>query len=476
MTCEADQAPSWEQVGDFSEGDGEMAAALAAHYYDEPLPWQRHVLDVLTARTRRDKYRFHTVALAVPRQNGKSWDVRARCAYGMVTTGERILYTCQIDDTADEMFDQFVMPFDDADANPELAAMVRYIHRGNGQKEVALTNGGYIRFSTRTFKKGRGSGYDVLIYDEAQHLTNDQQAASKPAISANKRKNAQTIYIGTPPDEKAADVFLKMHDDVHEGIRPGVAWMEWGAQGDAMPDPHDEDMWFETNPSLPEVLDLDSVISEADELDRLDFARERLGWWRPRACAHGAIPGGDWRATSIDSIGNRFQGVEAMGVKFSPDGSRYCVCGCKAKRDRSFYAVEVVEAGSTSGGTRRLADALARRAGRVSCVVVDGQSGASALCDNLREARVPMGYVVRPATRDVIAAAQGLVDALADRTCWHTGGGGLDAQAGEATRRPIGGRGGWGFDGAIAVEAASLALWGCRTTRRDPTRRQEIVC
>lgn len=472
---EADQAPSWEQVGDFSDTDGGMAATLAAHYYGEPLPWQRHVLDVLAARAARDKYRFHTAALAVPRQNGKSWVVRARCLYGMVTSGERVLYTCQIDDTANDMFDAFVAPFDDADANPELASMVRFVHRGNGQKEVALDNGGYIRFSTRTFKKGRGSGYDVLIYDEAQHLTRDQQAASKPAISANRRKNAQTIYIGTPPDDKGADVFVTMHDDVHEGRRRGLAWMEWGAQGESLPDPRDRDLWFATNPSLPTVLDLDSVVSESDEMDALDFARERLGWWSPQSRAQLAIPPKDWGATSIDAIGTRFQGVVAMGVKFSPDGSRYCVAGCKAKRDRSSYAVEVVDSGTTADGTRRLASALAGRASRVSAVVVDGQGAASALCDNLAEAGVPRGYVVRPATRDVIAAAQGLVDSLADRTCWHTPGGGLDDQARSATRRQIGSRGGWGFEGSIAVEAAALALWGARTTRRDPTRRQEIL-
>ncbi|MGO5267353.1 hypothetical protein ACTQ1D_01540 [Parafannyhessea umbonata] len=472
---EASQAPTWEQVGDYSQSDGEMAARLAAEYYGEPIGWQRAVLDVLLARTERDKFRFHTIGFAVPRQNGKSWDLRARAFYGMVTTGERILYTCQIDDTADDMFEKFVAPFDDADANPELARMLDYVHRGNGQKEIALVNGGYIRFCTRTFKKGRGSGYDVLIYDESQHLTRDQQAASKPAISANKRKNSQTIYIGTPPDDKGADVFVRMHDDVHEGKRPSVAWMEWAAQGGEVPDPHDRDLWYETNPSLGTVLDLESVEAEADEMDALDFARERLGWWSPTSSAQLAIPAGDWAATSIDAIGGRFRGVVAMGVKFSPDGSSYCVVGCKSKRDRSSYAVEVVGNGLTGGGTRRLAEELARRSGTVSVVVVDGASGASALCDNLAELGVPKGYVVRPRTQDVVAAAQGLVDSLAARTVWHTPGGGMDEQARAATRRAIGSRGGWGFDRAPCMEASSLALWGARTTRRDPTRRQTVL-
>ena len=64
---EASQAPTWEQVGDYSQSDGEMAARLAAEYYGEPIGWQRAVLDVLLARTERDKFRFHTIGFAVLR-------------------------------------------------------------------------------------------------------------------------------------------------------------------------------------------------------------------------------------------------------------------------------------------------------------------------------------------------------------------------------------------------------------------------
>lgn len=84
--------------------DGRDAAALAAAYFGDPLPWQASVLEDLLARDERDKYEAKVYAIAIPRQNGKSWVVRARCFYGLVVCGEAILFTCQHGDTADEMF------------------------------------------------------------------------------------------------------------------------------------------------------------------------------------------------------------------------------------------------------------------------------------------------------------------------------------------------------------------------------------
>ena len=91
----ARQTPTYEAniPADLS-GDGEMAARLAAAYFGEPMPWQPHLLDVMLARDERDKFRVKTVGISIPRQNGKSWGVRARCFYGALS-GECILYTCQ---------------------------------------------------------------------------------------------------------------------------------------------------------------------------------------------------------------------------------------------------------------------------------------------------------------------------------------------------------------------------------------------
>lgn len=471
--ADARQSPTFEQVPDIDQTDGPMACRLASAFFGDPLPWQSHVLDVALARDSRDKYVANTVGISIPRQNGKSWLVRARCFYGAVTMGENILYTCQHGDTADEMFADLSAPFEDED-QPELHDMLLAVRKTNGQQCIKLKNGGRVRFTTRTNSLARGKTYDVLIYDEAQDLTRGQQAASLPTISASQKHNTQVIYLGTPPDPSTNGfVFNDMHDKVHAGERPRVAWLEWGAED--VGDPNDKVRWYETNPSLGTLLNVSAVEVEADSMDAATFARERLGWWTPAVTASAAIPADAWQQTSIAEIGRKFQGVKSFGVKFSTDGSEYAMVGCKLRRDRSVGAVELVSAGNMGQGVGMLADFLAQRAADTSVVVVDGNAVAPALCDALAQRGVPKGYVVRPKAADVCAAAQSFLAALADKSVRHTPSTGLDDGARVASKRSIGTSGGWGFDGSVAIEAASLALWGARGTRRDPTRKQVLL-
>lgn len=239
------QTPTYEaNIPESLSGDGEMAARLASAYFGEPMPWQPHLLDVMLARDERDKFIAKTMGISVPRQNGKSWVVRARCFYGALN-GEKILYTCQHGDTSDEMFQKLAEPFEDED-EPELHALLKTVRKTNGQQAIRLNNGGLIRFTTRTDSLARGKTYDVLIYDEAQDLTNSQQAASLPAISAGAKHNPQTIYLGTPPaPENKGTVFRDLHDAVHDG-RSEMAWVEWAAS--EIGDKTDRARWYECNP------------------------------------------------------------------------------------------------------------------------------------------------------------------------------------------------------------------------------------
>ena len=256
------------------DGDGEDAIALASAFFGEPMPWQRLVLKVMLSRDEHDRYAASVFALSVPRQNGKSWDVRARCFYGLVCGGEKILFTCQHGDTADEMFKDLSAVFEDED-NAELHALLKAVRKTNGQQAIYLENGGCIRFTTRTNSLARGKTYDVLIYDEAQELTVAQQAASLPTISAGALGNPQTIYLGTPPDpECAGTVFRTMRDRVHGGTST-VAWMEWGAT--EIGDPSDEPRWYETNPSLGLRLNPDAVEDESNSMPPRELRTRALG-------------------------------------------------------------------------------------------------------------------------------------------------------------------------------------------------------
>lgn len=466
------QTPTYEaNIPESPSGDGEMAVRLASAYFGEPMPWQPHLLDVMLARDERDKFIAKTMGISVPRQNGKSWVVRARCFYGALN-GEKILYTCQHGDTSDEMFQKLAEPFEDED-EPELRALLKTVRKTNGQQAIRLNNGGLIRFTTRTDSLARGKTYDVLIYDEAQDLTNSQQAASLPAISAGAKHNPQTIYLGTPPaPENKGTVFRDLHDDVHDG-RSEMAWVEWAAS--EMGDKTDRARWYECNPSLGTLIDISAVEGECQQMQTDVFARERLGWWSPVGGVQNvALDGSKWLECQRDA--GTTEGKLAFGVKFTADGGAVAISWARAVKGGGSY-VELYDVQGAGGGTANIADMLLRNKDEIAAVCIDGKTGAAALVQRLHDGRFPKKAIIPSSAAVVQSAATMLRDEVNAGTLSHIASPALDESAMKSVRRDIG-HDGWGFgDGANSIsapiESASLALYAARTTRRDPQRVQE---
>ena len=466
------QTPTYEaNIPESLSGDGEMAARLASAYFGEPMPWQPHLLDVMLARDERDKFIAKTIGISVPRQNGKSWVVRARCFYGALN-GEKILYTCQHGDTSDEMFQKLAEPFEDED-EPELHALLRTVRKTNGQQAIRLNNGGLIRFTTRTDSLARGKTYDVLIYDEAQDLTNSQQAASLPAISAGAKHNPQTIYLGTPPaPENKGTVFRDLHDAVHDG-RSEMAWVEWATS--EIGDKTDRARWYECNPSLVTLIDISAVEGECQQMQPDVFARERLGWWSPVGVVQNvALDGSKWLECQRDA--GTTEGKLAFGVKFTADGGTVAISWARAVKGGGSY-VELYDVQGAGGGTANIADMLLRNKDEIAAVCIDGKTGAAALVQRLHDGRFPKKAIIPSSASVVQSAATMLRDEVNAGTLGHVASPALDESAMKSVRRDIG-HDGWGFgDGANSIsapiESASLALYAARTTRRDPQRVQE---
>lgn len=466
------QTPTFEaNIPDDLSGDGRMACELASAYFGDPLPWQPHLLDAMLARDERDRYVLRSIGISVPRQNGKSWVVRARCFYGAIN-GEKILYTCQHGDTSDQMFQELAQAFED-ESNPELHALLLAVRRTNGQQAIKLRNGGLIRFTTRTDSLARGKTYDVLIYDEAQELTEKQQAASLPAISAGAKHNPQTIYLGTPPNpDNIGTVFLSLHEAVHSG-KSKMGWIEWGAT--EIGDVNDEARWYEFNPSMGILLDYAAVKGEAEQMQPDVFARERLGWWSPVG-GKGiyALISKKWRDCEVASAPR--EGKLAFGVKFSHDSLHAAVSWALADRDGPSY-VELYDVMGSSGGTVAISDMLLRNRDEIACVCIDGKSGADALRRRMLDGGFPKTALVMGTPAIVQAASSMLSDEVNAGTLSHIASPALDDSATGSLKRDVG-RDGWGFaDGpnsmAAPIESASLALWAARTTKRDPRREQE---
>ena len=203
------------------------------------------------------------------------------------------------------------------------------------------------------------------------------------------------------------------------------------------------------------------------------FARERLGWWSPLLIENdSAINEDDWKACVSDKM--KPQGKTAYGVKFSPDSTYVTLCGAVIPKEGP-ARISLIAMKQVGMGTKWLADWLNERYNEASCVVIDGKNGVDVLADKISDTWRAKGSVIRSKPKDVIAAAGLLTDMLAEKTVtWYRKHETLNESALKSTKRAI--SGGWGFGGDCSgpIEAASLALWGAKTTKRDPGRKMRI--
>lgn len=468
-TADDNQGPTFRFCPDYTDTDGLDAfdtCELGGIVLDG---WQARILDDWLARDASGRWAARSCALSVPRQNGKTFCTIGRVAYGALILGETTIYTSHLQKTSTETFEEMRGFFE----QPAIAKYVAEIKTALGREQINLKNGARIKFLARTRNGGRGQHGALLIFDEAQELDDLQLSSFLPCISA--QANPQTIYIGTPPDEESAGtVFERLRNNAKAGELARGTWSEWAV--DEVGDISDRARWIRTNPSCGTRMDLDTVSAEASQMDAETFARERLGWWKPRAEKRDeyVIDAGAWGRCAVDSAPEPER--MAYGVKFAPDGSEVALAVAAQPERDGITHVELVERRTMARGTAWLADWLCERASVGACVVVDGKSGAQALVERMRD-RVPRNYIVTPRASDVIASASMLCDAVNERRLtWYRQQGQLDESATTATRRSIGSSGGWGFGGAdpLPIEACALALWGLRTSKRNPHKRARI--
>ena len=463
------QEPSVRIAPKFTSSDGMDAERILRIGGIQLDPWQADVLDDWLGRNAAGKWAASTCGGSVPRQNGKSLLVQGRAEAGMLLFNEQVIYTAHLQKTATETFEEMRDFFE----SPKLKPYVLDIKTALGREQIILKSGARIKFLARTRNGGRGQHGDLLIIDEAQEMDEDAQASFLPAISAS--LNPQTIYIGTPPDPNASGVvFRGIRSRALRGGTERVSWFEFSVP--EIGDVKDKSRWAAANPALGRRILITTVEGESEQMDADTFARERLGWWSPLAehKVDYAIPAEIWDGCRSDL--EKPEGKTAYGVKFSADGSEVALCGAVIPKD-GLARVSLIDRKPTGRGTQWLADWLNDRNGKASCVVIDGKNGADVLVDKITPVWRAKDSVRRPSSRDVVASVGTLCDMLGSQTVtWFSGQEALRESAITAIKRPVGGAGGWAFGGenSIPVEAAALALWGAKTSKRDPTRRMRI--
>lgn len=459
--------------------DGGDAAILMQEYGCSLDKWQKIIIDCWLGKDAAGKYTVTSAGLSVPRQNGKNVCLEAREFFGMVINGEKILHTAHQVRTSKKSFRRLAAMFTDK-RHPEITDLVKQIRYTNGEEQIELDNGGSIEFSARSRQAARGfDGISLVVYDEAQELTDDQTEAIMATLSASQTGTRQLIYTGTPPYPGCpGDVFRRMRTVCTTAPGSRDAWHEWSVAANTLSDINagDRSLWYMTNPALGIRLSEEFTAEELKTLSPDGFARERLGWWAPilEKKENYIIDPAVWDACRSDE--QKPEGKTAFGVKFSNDGAEVCLCGAVIP-ETGPARISLIERTQTGRGTQWLADWLCQRYATTAAVVIDGRNGADVLIDKISSTWRAKGAVVRPGAKDVVAAAQVLMDCLRERTVtWYSGQEALKESALSSTRRAIGRDGGWGFGGddATPIEAAALALWGAKQAKRNPQKKMRI--
>ena len=429
--------------------------------------WQAEILDDWMALTPSKRWVCRTCGVSVPRQNGKTALVQGRASAGMLLYNEQVIYTAHLQKTATETFEEMAAFFD----RPKLKKYIKDIKTALGREQIILKSGARIKFLARTRNGGRGQHGDLLIFDEAQELDEDQQASFLPAISAS--LNPQTVLVGTPPSPQSPGVvFRGIREAAIRGDTKSTAWTEYSVP--EIGDVTDKTRWYASNPAIGTRILISTIEGECEQMPPDTFARERLGWWAPiiKREVEKAIDPEVWEACASDDP--KPEGKTAYGIKFSYDSTEVVLCGAVCPKDGP-ARISMIERRPTGLGIRWLADWLNHRVKVGCCVVIDGKNGVDVLIERIAGTWKAKNSVIRPKANDMIAAVSLLMNELSEKTVtWYREQDALKDSALSVVKRPI--SGGWGFGGddAIPIEAAALALWGCRNSKRDPTKQMRI--
>jgi len=490
------QEPTFSVVGEYAYSYGSEVVEMfeeegGATFY----PSQKKELELMLARNKNGEPSALTIGISKPRQNGKSYAARYYAVYMGVFEHRQVLYSAHHSTTTNKMFNALCNLFESPERYPDFAADVKKVSHVRGYEGIyfndwkdengQIHDGGCIEFATRTNSGARGGTYSVIVIDEAQELTNEQQEAMLPVISAASEvsdvgKMPQQIFIGTPPGASChGTIFREMYKTAHSEEKGNVWWLEWSIDakdlGAVITDADKAiELAYQTNPAMGYRIAEKTVLNEYETMSIDGFARERLGWYTPtiQMDANYAINHANWAECVSDDL--KPDGKTAYGVKFSADGSIVSLAGAVID-DTGMIRISLIDMKNTGQGTQWLADWLNERYKKASCVVIDGRNGVDVLIDKIKDTWITKGSVVKASMKDVVAAVGMLTDAVNEKKLtWYRKQEVLNDSAVTSTKRPIGG--GWGFGGenSTPIEACSLALWGAKTSKRNPQKKMKI--
>ncbi len=468
------RANSWRDVVDLS--------ARFGVYLDG---WQELILKAAMGERTDATWAAKRVGVSIPRQNGKTQLLVARALAGALLFGEKkIVVSAHQQDTAREAFAKLLEIIED-DANAALRARLDPRFGRNGvmnalnREAVRFTTGATIQFKARSGAAGKGFSSDCLLLDEAQILGSRAWTSINSTMSA--MPNPQVWLLGTPPQEEDDSYTFEMvRRAAIEGHSTAAAWCEWAADKTAPDfDPASEYTRWSANPAWNVRINHEVVQGEFETYSADRFEQDRLGIWGSDQddSTPALISLEEWAETSS---GSPPVGPRSLGIVFDFDGRRQAVAVAVKHDDGVYVELSGEHSGPATLGTASLVRWLVTDPERperwrsVAEIAVAGGGEAATLMAALVDARVPPQMLRRMSTTEVLAANAMLLDAVRDRTLSHPSADNdmLTASALGCDQRTR--AGGWSWrpigpdDNELPIEAASMALWMARTTRRRP--------
>lgn len=467
------QTPTQSLILPYRETRGLEAAALYQESGRECYEWQQLLCCDIMAVDEAGLWVHQKFGYSVPRRNGKNEVVSMRELWGLVH-GERICHTAHRTTTSRSAWQRLCKILTDAGyteldrRSKDEPAKSFHSTKANGLECVELTGGGTAVFRTRTANGGLGEGFDLLVIDEAQEYTTDQESALIYTVSDS--PNPQTIFCGTPPTTASAGtVFPTLREQALSGSSFDTGWAEWGVEKKPA-DIRDVELWYECNPSMGRHLDERKVRSEIRG-DELDFIIQRLGFWF-RYSLKSAVTEAEWRALAVDRL-PELRGKLFVGVKYGHDGAHVALSIAVKTADGKIF-VEAIDCRDARGGTGWMLDFLSRA--DVEKTVVDGANGQKVLADDMTQKRIRPAAVF-PTVKELISAAQMFETALTAGEICHKAQPSLVQSVTNCEHRAIGSGGGFGYrsilEGAdiALMESMVLAYWACATTKEKRKQR-----
>ena len=459
MSRVGNQIPTQSVILPYEKSYGDQAVQLYNKSGNTAQDWQALLsYDIMAVND--DGLWVHTkFGFAVSRRNGKTEILTIRSMLGL-GRGERILHTAHLTDTAHVAWERLK-------ARLEYLGIQIKVTRGYGRESISIPEtGGVIDFRTRTSVGALGSGYDLLIIDEAQEYTKEQQTALNYVVSSS--KNPQTIMCGTPPTAVSkGTVFRDFRDKTLQGESVNAGWAEWSV--DHKTSVKDKDAWYLTNPSLGMIL-TERIIQDEINGDDLDFNIQRLGLWI-RYNQQSAISAPDWDALKVETLPVLKPPIYA-GVKFGRDGLNTCL-SIAVKTDDGRIFVEGIDCKDQREGNGWIINFLLKV--KAKAVLVDGASGLDTFQKECKEQKLK--NVKAATTKEVIQASSDFETAIANKTLCHNGQPAMRQSVSNCQHRAIGSGGGYGYktlddDIEVAlIESAVLATHACATAKEAKKQR-----